>query len=127
MRFDTIQRNTLIRTCIAGYERGLCVYKALGLKEPKGKRLAETAPLSFVAGITLVTSALCSGETIYLVPNETIRDPNLLSEYFYKNKIDIAFIPPKLLKVFDNKDKHLQIVHNPESYAVSVHPFDPLL
>ena len=75
-----------------------------------GQKMCESAPLSFVAGIQLALSALVNGLTLYLVPSEIVRDANELSKYIEENEINIAFMPPKVLKVYKNNAKSLHTV-----------------
>lgn len=77
---------------------------------PMGFRAALGAPFTFVASVQGVFAPLCSCLTAYLMPYQAMRDPVLLADYIYENKINRTFISPKMLKVFRPKGNSLKVV-----------------
>ncbi len=77
---------------------------------PEGFRAAAGAPFTFVASVQGVFVPLYSVTTIYLMPYEAMRDPVLLADYIYDNKINRVFISPKMLRVFKQKGSYLKTV-----------------
>ena len=77
---------------------------------PRGFRAALGAPFTFVASVQGVFAPLCSCLTAYLMPYQAMRDPVLLADYIYENKINRTFISPKMLKVFKPKGDSLKVV-----------------
>lgn len=80
-------------------------------KPPKGFRAALGAPFTFVASVQGVFAPLCSCLTAYLMPYQAMRDPVLLADFIYENKINRTFISPKMLKVFKPKGDSLKVVY----------------
>ncbi len=80
-------------------------------KPPRGFRAALGAPFTFVASVQGVFAPLCSCLTAYLMPYQAMRDPVLLADYIYENKINRTFISPKMLKVFKPKGDSLKVVY----------------
>ena len=78
--------------------------------EPPVTRVALGAPFTFVASVQGVFEPIFSHATAYLTPFEAMRDPELLAEFFSKNKIERSFISPKMLKVFRQKEPTLKRV-----------------
>ena len=64
------------------------------------QHIALGAPFSFVVSVTDVFTALSAGATAYVMPQDAMRDPVLLAEFFHENQINRSFISPKMLKVF---------------------------
>ena len=77
---------------------------------PEGFRAALGAPFTFVASVQGVFVPLYCKTTSYLMPYETMRDPVLLADYIYDNKINRVFISPKMLRVFKQKGNYLKTV-----------------
>lgn len=77
---------------------------------PKGSRAALGAPFTFIASVQGVFNPLCSLISAYLMPYEAMRDPVLLADYVYDNKINRVFISPKMLHVFKQKGDSLKCV-----------------
>ena len=75
-----------------------------------GQKFLEAVPLSFVAGITIVFFNICYGVTLSFCETQTIKDPFVLSDYINDHKINMAYIPPKVLKIFQQKGHNLHTV-----------------
>lgn len=72
---------------------------------------AVGSPLTFVASTQFIFTPLCCGGTVYITPSEAMRDPVLLADYIDRNRINLTFISPKILRVFKPKGDSLKIVH----------------
>ncbi len=94
----------------AGIEDSIARYSDYA-KPPMGFRAALGAPFTFVASVQGVFAPLCSCLTAYLMPYQAMRDPVLLADYIYENKINRTFISPKMLKVFKPKGDSLKVVY----------------
>ena len=79
------------------------IASAIGNKDKKriGQKFLEAVPFSFVAGITIIFFNICYGVTVSVAESNVIRDPALLSNYILDKKINMAYIPPKVLKIFN--------------------------
>ena len=76
----------------------------------RGDIFGHPIPFSFVAGLCVLYGTMLSAMTSYIVPYNVVRDPKLMSDTVYKNNISIAYIPPKMLHVFENKNNTLKFV-----------------
>ncbi len=93
----------------AGIEDSIVRYSDYA-NPPRGFRAALGAPFTFVASVQGVFAPLFSCLTAYLMPYQAMRDPVLLADYIYENKINRTFISPKMLKVFKPKGDSLKVV-----------------
>ncbi|MCQ2407244.1 MAG: amino acid adenylation domain-containing protein [Oscillospiraceae bacterium] len=96
---------------------------------PQGTHSAMGTPLTFVVAVGDVFEPLCSCKTIYIMPQQTMRDPVLLADFIEENQIEHLFISPKMLKVFKNRSASLKSVYTgservsgifSEDYAITV-------
>ena len=82
----------------------------LGNLDRKGDIMGLPIPLSFIAGIAVLIGSLLGGEAVYIIPYSALRDPQIMSKIIYENNITLAYIPPKMIKVFDNKNNILKTI-----------------
>ncbi len=85
--------------------RGICVAAMRNIndmhKEYRGLRRLSTARFSFVAFHMEILTSLLLENTIFILPDEVKKSPKAMSEYIKANHIDIAIIPPQLLRVLE--------------------------
>ncbi|MBQ7641912.1 MAG: amino acid adenylation domain-containing protein [Acholeplasmatales bacterium] len=78
--------------------------------EGKGYIMGLPIPLSFIAGISVSIGAFLDGVSVYIIPYSALRDPQIMSKIIYENNISLAYIPPKMIKVFENKNHVLKTI-----------------
>jgi amino acid adenylation domain-containing protein/non-ribosomal peptide synthase protein (TIGR01720 family)/FkbM family methyltransferase len=69
-------------------------------------RSLQFASTSFDASVSEIFVALISGGSLYIIADETKKDPSRLAAYLAGNRIDIATIPPAYLQLIDMKSFH---------------------
>ncbi|MBS7256341.1 non-ribosomal peptide synthetase [Flavobacterium branchiicola] len=80
-----------------------------GIKECKNS--LQFASFSFDASVSEIFITLLSGNTLFVLNEETRKDVKLLEKYIVENKIEIATIPPALFKLIEvNKLKDLKVL-----------------
>ncbi|MEL7103043.1 MAG: amino acid adenylation domain-containing protein [Pseudomonadota bacterium] len=62
------------------------------------KNVSQFASLSFDVSVQEMTTALCSGCALYIVPEDVRRNPKALLEFLRDRAIDTAFLPPAALR-----------------------------
>ena len=73
-------------------------------------RYAAGSPLTFIVSSQMIWSPLSCGTEVFLVPFDTMRDPELLSESFERFGITHSFISPKMLKMFRQRGSSLKML-----------------
>ncbi len=101
--------------------RGITALKA---QEHTGEHFGAAAPFSFVVGVQVVLAALVTGITVCVVPYDVVRDPARFAAFIADNDVNIAFMPPKLLKVFQAKGNCLHTVITGSEKVSDVHRTD---
>ena len=76
----------------------------------KGQILGLPIPLSFVAGLSTLFGSMIDGVITYIIPYVALKDPMIMSKIIYENNISIAYIPPKMINVFENKGNTLKLI-----------------
>ncbi len=74
-------------------------WESFGMNE--GDRHLQYASLSFDASVSEIFVALASGGTLFVIDEESRKDPALLVKYIRDHQINLATIPPALLKLID--------------------------
>lgn len=62
------------------------------------RRISQFAALSFDVSVQEMTTALCSGGSLHVVPENVRRNPRALLEFLRNEAIDTAFLPPAALR-----------------------------
>lgn len=92
----------------------MSVRGSIGCEADNFKRAREIIgmpiPLSFIAGLSVLIGSLLERITTFIISYSALRDPQLMSKTIYENNISIAYIPPKMIKVFQNKDNVLKTI-----------------
>ena len=95
-----------------------------------GDQCATPVPFSFIAGIGMASIMLCCGGGTCLPPSSVVMDPELFADYIEEHHAVIAYIPPKLLRLFKKKGRGLpgllQLSRSPRQ-GLSDDPFPLLL
>jgi tyrocidine synthetase III len=66
-----------------------------------GERNLQFASVSFDASVSEIFVALASGGSLYIVDEDTKKNPAAFEQYIAENKIDIATIPPAFLSLLN--------------------------
>jgi amino acid adenylation domain-containing protein len=75
------------------------------------KNSLQFASFSFDASVSEIFITLLSGNTLFVLNEETRKDVKLLEKYIVENQIEIATIPPALFKLVEvNKLKDLKVL-----------------
>ncbi|MBQ0125680.1 MAG: AMP-binding protein, partial [Clostridiales bacterium] len=74
-------------------------------------RHAATGLLSFCIHVAEYLTPLTMGGTVYIVPDGTRRSVHQLEDFILNNNITTAFIPPQLLRLYNNKAPSLRMVY----------------
>src|SRR5258708_6745925 len=64
-----------------------------------GERHLQFASCSFDASVSEIFVSLAAGATLYIIDDDTKKEPSLLQQYINGNKIDMGTIPPAYLKL----------------------------
>ena len=78
---------------------------------PRGCRTALGTPFTFVVSVHDIFTPLSEALTGYIVPDEVMRDPVLLTRFIAQHEIHHLFISPKMLKVFRPAGTSLKSVY----------------
>ncbi len=76
----------------------------------KGEIVGLPVPFSFVAGLNVLFGGMVCGLIPFIIPYLALRDPAIMSRIIYENNISIAYIPPKMIKVLENKGGVLKTI-----------------
>ncbi len=68
------------------------------------------APFFFVAGIKSLLNGLACGCMNVLIPLSAMRDPEMLADFLWKNRVTVTFISPRVLRLFHPKGDSLRKV-----------------
>ncbi|MCH5235019.1 MAG: amino acid adenylation domain-containing protein [Muribaculaceae bacterium] len=84
-----------------------------GIKSPvdPSQKWGATAPLYFIAGVTINFKVLRGGGELHLYDDEIRFDPIKMAEYISDNGITHTFISPSMLGNFKNHSKSLKTVY----------------
>lgn len=80
------------------------------------------APFIFIVGIEELLGGLCGGAHATVVPDEAVRDPRLLADFYNENQITITFISPRVLAHFRKKGNSLRTVITASERVSNVEP-----
>ncbi|MGB8194441.1 MAG: amino acid adenylation domain-containing protein [Chitinophagaceae bacterium] len=69
-----------------------------------GYRHLQFASSSFDASVSEIFVALCSGGSLYIIPEEEKKDPGSVKKFIDEHHIDIATIPPAYLQLLEASD-----------------------
>lgn len=69
-----------------------------------GDKTLQFASFAFDASVSEIFTALCNGAELHIISGTVRQDPNLLSNYMAKHKINVATIPPVLLTRLPDQD-----------------------
>lgn len=73
---------------------------------------AILSPLNFVAVLIVFPSLLYVGGKVSIVPTRIVKNPTLLQEYYFREKITVSFITPSFMKVFSSFNPELRLIYS---------------
>ena len=76
----------------------------------KGEIVGLPVPFSFVAGLNVLFGGMICGLIPYIIPYAALRDPFIMSRIIDENNITIAYIPPKMIRVLENRGGVLKTI-----------------
>ena len=87
----------------------LCKVGEMDEYQKKGQVVGEPVPFAFVAGLSFVFMPLVAAATLCIIPDLALRDPRLMTQCIEENGVNIVYMPPKLLRVYEPTGDSLQI------------------
>lgn len=87
--------------------RGVCnliSHKARVLQVGPGSRVLQFCSLNFDPSVCEIFMTLCSGGTLYLVPQEKVRAPDEIARILKHERINAALMTPSLLRSLPNEE-----------------------
>ena len=94
------------RAIVQGLYRNL----EMGFRDVSPYIYAAMATMTFTASIVDYYRSFLLGGHVHLLSNEVRSDVEKLEEYYEKAKISVGYMPPRLLKQYQNRDKDLKLV-----------------
>ncbi len=94
------------RAIVQGLYRNL----EMGFRDVTPYIYAAMATMTFTASIVDYYRSFLLGGHVHLLSDEVRSDVEKLEEYYKNAKISVAYMPPRLLKQYQNRDKDLRLV-----------------
>ena len=88
--------------------RGDIAFDSANYKK-RGQIMGLPIPFSFIAGLALLFGSITDATTTFIIPYNALKNPSLLSKIISENNISISYIPPKILKLYENKNNTLKL------------------
>ena len=89
-----------------------------------GEVVGEPVPFSFIAGLMFVFTPLIGAATVCIIPYLALRDPKLMARFVEENRINVIYMPPKLLKVFTPAGDSLKLAFTGSERATELYRDD---
>ena len=81
-----------------------------GYQEGQPFLFAAMATMTFTASMADYLRNFCLGAHVHMLSNEVRADVKKLEDYYEQAGITVGYIPPRMLKLYRNRDKDLRLV-----------------